>query len=131
MIQVSQVFAPHALKGLKLLAQGVLLLELLGLQPVLKPYAKVQLLSQKIEDNRLQIVQTIVFFLCYLFNFSSSAFQKVFLFLPTKSYNSNLIHFVYAEILYVDLYTGIAAEHDLHGSSFSTCGRLYTSGNGK
>jgi hypothetical protein len=91
MIQVSQVFAPHALKGQKLLAQGVLLLELLGLQPVLKPYAKVQLLSQKIEDNRLQIVQTIVFFLCYLFNFSSSAFQKVFLFLPTKSYNSNLI----------------------------------------
>ena len=69
--------------------------------------------------------------LCYLFNFSSSVFQKVFLFLPTKSYNSNLIHFVYAEILYVDLYTGIAAEHDLHGSSFSTCGRLYTSGNGK
>lgn len=32
------------------------------------------LLSQKIEGNRLQIVQSIVFFLCYLFNFSSSVF---------------------------------------------------------
>ena len=37
--------------------------------------------------------------------------------MPTKSYNSNLIHFVYAEILYVDLYTGIAAKHDFRGSS--------------
>ena len=76
MIQVSQVFAPHALKGQKLLAQGVLLLELLGLQPVLKPYAKVQLLSQKIEDNRLQIVQTIVFFYAIYLTFLHLLFKK-------------------------------------------------------
>ena len=76
MIQVSQVFAPHALKGQKLLAQGVLLLELLGLQPVLKPYAKVQLLSQKIEDNRLQIVQTIVFFFMLFIQLFFICFSK-------------------------------------------------------
>lgn len=60
----------------KLLAQGVLLLELLGLQPVLKPYAKVQLLSQKIEDNRLQIVQTIVFFYAIYLTFLHLLFKK-------------------------------------------------------
>lgn len=78
----------------------------------------------------MQIVQTIVFFYAIYLTFLHLLFKSI-LILPTKSYNSNLIHFVYAEILYVDLYTGIAAEHDLHGSSFSTCGRLYTSGNGK